>query len=240
VAKIVLPTSELILPLYIVDTSNTSGATTLIAVRNISTNAIRAGFRYTSADHAVILTDDVLLDPRETVTKNLRDIPGLPTTIGPFKTGIVIVTARDPITSLPIADDVLTGDYFYADLSNNFASGDVLVDGIDGLCQNWDTRFFNGGAFSGGTNFTFTTLQNPTDGALRDVARGDVYTEAGQFVGSVEIESTQIATQVGSDELGLPTFGTIEWFLPQGTGIVGVTFNAEGRYSVGMPGFCLD
>ncbi len=239
-AKVARPTYNLVLPLYVVDNSNSNGVTTLIAVRNASNNAIRAGFRYVSVDRAVILTDNVLLDPRETVTRNLRDFTGLPTTNGSLKTGIVTVTALDPITSSEITAGVLTGDYFYADLSNNFASGDVLVDGSDGFCQNWDTRFFNGGAFSGGTTFTITTLQNSVDGVLRTVAAGDVYTEAGTFVGSVQITSNQIASQVSSTQLGLPAFGTIEWFLPQGTGIVGVTLKAEGRYSVGMPGYCLD
>ncbi|HKI01104.1 MAG TPA: hypothetical protein VKK31_03915 [Thermoanaerobaculia bacterium] len=238
--KVALPTFGLILPFYVVDTSSPIGVTTLMAVRNTSNTPIGVSLNYRSADSLVILNETLVLASRETVTRNFRDLVDLPITNGALKSGVVEVTARDPVTSLPVAVNLLTGDYFYVDFSNNFSSGDVLINGTDGFCERWDTRFFNGGAFSGGTVFTFTTLHNPTDGLPHVIATGDVYTEPGGFVGTVTVTSNRLASQIGSVALGLPIFGTVEWFLPQGPGAVGITFNAEGRFSVGMSGFCLD
>lgn len=116
---------------------------------------------------------------------------------------------------------------------------------LPGFCKAWDLRFFNGGAFDGGTDFTFFVPGNPTDG--EPVLVGEVYNEAGAFLGTVSIRTPEVAFTVNSRDLdaevgGLgANFGTIEWRFYNGLeGNISGVFRASGKFSVGVPAICVD
>lgn len=224
-----VPATELYLPYYEVDTSNANGLTTLYAVRNNFT---------TPQQLLVLIADDQgnstfespILAPRQTLTVNLRD--RLPSNAGTLKGYVVIATVG---TAAAIG-----GDYFYLDPANNFASGGALVDTADVNCTNWDTRFFNGGAFNGGTEFSFFTLFNGGTTDSVPIANGNVFTEAGTPMGTVSVFSNRVTSSTNSLNIpGLPTFGVVEWEL-EGPGLVLTTFDANGEYSVTVTPQCVD
>ncbi len=235
------PSFGLFVPLYVVDAANPGGLTTLFAVRNGSTDSVGVWVRYSASNRSANIDEFYTLSSRQTLTRNVRDVPGIPITDGTIKTGVVTITAVDPVTHAPIASNVNSGDYFHVDSAGNFASGDVLVDGTRDLCQHWDARYFAGGPFSGGTVFTFLTPNNPSDGLQHVVATGNVYTENGSFAGTAQVTSNRNVVQLHTSQFaGLPTFGTIEWSLTQGPGHVSVIMTASGRYSVEATAVCSD
>lgn len=235
------PEYTLTLPYYVVDQNSPSGLTTLFAVRNRSSQAETIEIVYFDEQGIERRRDLVDMDANETVTLNLRNIPGLPVADG-ISQGTVLIALIDPVSQEIETRPVLTGDFFFVDPDDNFASGDVLADTLSGYCMRWDTRFFNGGPFSGGTDFVYLLPNGPDVGGV--IAEGNVYDESGVFQGTATIESNgEISGVVDTSSVQglLPSFGTVEWrFSDDNMGIMMVVFSAEDRYSVGSYAYCVD
>jgi hypothetical protein len=140
-----------------------------------------------------------------------------------FKTGYVT------LDSWPA--DAMTGDYFRVDPTNNFASGDELVNPERSPCLHWDSRFFNGGVFSGGTTFTFLVRGNST-GGISPVAVGQVYDDRNAS-GTVQIytadnafRSTRRRSRERPEDLRLDR---VTIYNPYQQGFVLATYRASGK-----------
>ena len=229
--KLARPGFALLLPVYVVNP--VTALTTLFAVHNPTAAAIVVHASYRPDDGSAFTEEDHELAAHATWTRNLRDVAS-----GALILGSVVLSAKDATTAVPVR---VGGDYFIVDPGENFASGNELLDWSDDGCEQWDSRVLNGGLFDGGTRFHFYTPANPPGPATHVVAVGDVYNEAGDFVGAALISSGTTATVISaSDIAGLPAFGAIEWLLTQGKGALMTTFSASGRYSVGVSTVCRD
>jgi hypothetical protein len=179
-------------------------------------------------------------------TVNLRTVPGMPVDFAGFGNGWVKMSVVDPETEQAlISDEVLSGDYFLLDRSNNFASGDNLLASPGAntppdLCQLWTLRFFNGGDFDGGTDLVFYVPGNPEDG--EPVVIGQVYDESGTPLQEIRLSNPGSVFEVNTGDLELNTsFGAIEWrFRDRLTGHISGVFKASGKFSVGLPAICQD
>ncbi len=245
VAEAPLAEQMLVLPHYLIDADNASGLTTLFAVRNASDSELEVRYEYFGeGSETAAATQFFLLGAQEVRTVNLRDITLPVNQETGLATGSVRMTIVDPETMLPTpAGPVLSGDAFRLDPSNDFASGSPLLTRAplgDDLCQSWSGRFFNGGAFDGGTEFNFYVPSELAEGAPR--VSGLVYDEAGSFVQEISLQSQEFSFSVSSLDLGLQTsFGAIEWRFADGAvGHVSAVFKASGKFSVGMPAVCQD
>jgi hypothetical protein len=226
------------LPYFVVDTSSPSGINTLFAVRNRSAGTISITYRYYPTSYAyseaVIVTET--LAPRQTRTVSIRDVPGIP--VDPatgLKTGVVEIE-EDSMSGY------ISGDWFLLDSANNYASGDRLIS-FDSFCHSWDSRYLHGGAFSGGTTFTFFLGSN-LSGGTSPIVVGHVYDEAGNLGGTVQLYTPNQAFEVNTADLPqhiISAAGTIEWEIQNAyTGYVHTTFRAFGKYSAGLPSMCVD
>lgn len=232
------PDFALVLPYFVVDTTNGSGVTTLFAMRNRQNidRTVRIAIFDRNGD---AITDTTgVMTPNETVTVNLRDIL---TPNSGFQEGSVIAAVVDPNTGRFLNQPALTGDYFIVDPGSNFADGDTLAQANGALCKSWDVRFLNGGPFNGGTLLRVNVLLAPPVGG--NLLQGNVYDEDGDFMGGLTI--TGNGSSVGILDTGsikdLPAFGSIELSFSGGEdGYISVLHSAENRYSIGMRGFCTD
>jgi len=160
-----------------------------------------------------------------------------------YSQGFLTVDAFDPEPLDPVADPPIYADYFYLDSGQDYASGGLLIrtgswSNPAALCRRWDTRFLVGGGFSGGTVFDFYAVEG---GRTALLAIGEVYDEAGNFIKTIEIVAPHAASiTAASLDLGAAT-GVVEWtFVGGGVGHVAATYNANGRFSVSLPGQCRD
>ena len=183
------------------------------------------------------------LAARQVRTINLRDVVNVPIN------GYLIASVVDAQTLTPLPDmKVLTGDYFRVEPVDNFATGDLLI-GVSGtprsgLCNRWELRYFQGGGFSGGTDFTFFVEENSGSGPI---ATGDIYDETGQFVTQITIGFDGYAFEFNSEQLVAPPlnidvpFGVIEWQFRNGArGHVSSVLKALGKFAVGFSASCAD
>lgn len=240
-AKLAVPTADLLLGYYTIDGTNPSGVTTLFAVRNIlnQTVTLRVDYFPTTGGSVV---QTMPIQPRQTVTRNLRDVLNLPVTQGGFKQGWAIISARDLGTGAPLSEPYFHGDTFIVNPGQDFAVGSVLEDQM-ALCENWDTRYAVGGAFDD-TEMRLTLPFN-APGSTNQVATIRVYDEAGTFFGEGNLTMTgpvgrlfasDILAQIG----GGPSNGVIEWTFLGGMGSVTQEIQADGRYAAGWTPACLD
>lgn len=227
----------LLLPYYEADSVSSVGRTTAFSVRNNTAEPVPVAFTYFEpSDGASALAEQVVLQPREVRSVNLRDLPNLPVDEKGFRRGFVVAEA---IGNLVLPDNVISGDYFVVDPSQSAASGGKLLDTDAAECQKWGHRFFSGGGFDGGLEISFLALDVP---GTRVQLLGDVYDEDGTAVATIEVESTERVFSVGDDDLDLPiSAGTIEWTFQDGArGTVMSTLTAGGVYSVGVEAACID
>lgn len=235
------PRYSFMVPHYIVDTTSASGRTTLFSVRNRSADTQTVELAYFDEDGLQVRLDEVVLDAKETVTLNLRNIDGLPAGPDGIARGTVLINLIDAPGGAIEPTNILTGDFFYVDPAEDFASGGVLIDALSSMCTRWDSRYFAGGPFSGGTAFLYLLPNGPDLAGV--IAEGNVYDESGGFMGTVSITSDGEITGVAEsgDSPDLPPFGSIEWrFSNDNMGTMMVIFRAEGRYSVGTRSYCAD
>ncbi len=233
---------KLVLPYYLVDLNDNLGATTLFAVRNSTDSAMDVKYEYFSGKAmAPFETETLSLGPHAVRTVTMRSVPGLTDVGTGFATGYVHISPLTP----GLGAQALTGDYFRVDETNNFASGDLLVSMPSAvpeeMCRFWDTRFFNGGSFDGGTQFTFYVPDNPQNES-DPVVFGDVYDLDGNLVQTLSLTESDFTFEINSSDLELETdFGAIEWSFPEGVaGNVSGIYKARGRFEVGLRGICRD
>jgi hypothetical protein len=231
------PSYQLWVPFFEVDGNNPAGVTTLFAVRNRGAHTVNVHYWYYQPDVSGQVVRTGTLAPHQTQTINIRDVPGIaadPAT--GFKRGFVVMNTDD-------YSPTLMGDFFRVDPTNNFASGDALVS-ADTTCHHWDSRFLNGGPFTGGTTFTFFLGLNDS-GGISPAVVGQVYDEPGTHRGTVQIYTADHVFEVNTAELPaaiLGTFGAIEWTVqnPIASSVILATYRASGRYSVEVPSMCAD
>lgn len=250
VTKVEVPTSSLLLPFFLVDTEDPGGITTLFAVRNESEGEVLASIRYYRTDRVLtdpLATQAISLGGKEVLTINLRDKVGplhLPIDADGFARGYVAISSETN-------DAVLQGDTIFVDTTQAFAQGDRLIDtgaasAQNGLCQRYETRYLNGGGFTGTVvRFWVDALEPPSD-EVPLVVFYTVYDEAGTAQVSSTINSSTVAFEVPVQQIVNvgpitgPPFGVIEFEFDGTVGHVSTVMNAAGLYSVGFAGACLD
>lgn len=241
-----VPTDGLVLGWFEVDTTSAVGQTFLWAVRNESEVEIELEAVYLDLLLAELGVEHYELAPRQVATRNLRDVPELVPDADGFARGLVVFLATDSVGNGP---GIVTGDVFRVEPGEDFASGGLLPSlGVDGdldLCECWQTRYFAGGPFSGGTRIAFLAdaPQGPSCATDPPTVFGRVYDEAGAFLGDFEICAGIHAFEVPVELLlppGAPPFGALEIEFSLTVGRVAVEHRAAGRYSVGLDGTCTD
>lgn len=202
--------------------------TTLWAVRNETGGSIELLAEYFREDGVLEANPIVSVPVHGVHTANVRDVPGLS-----FDTseGYIRLTPTGAISA----------DYFQVDTSRDLAVGGVAVTPAD-FCQSWSARF---ASFSPGSNSVLTFLFNNPQGndpADPYTVEGNVYNEAGDFLGSFALRTRFFTAQIPVTNLTFgSSFGSME-FIINGLsgGHASVAHNAEGRFSVGMEGICTD
>lgn len=148
--------------------------------------------------------------------------------------------------------DVLWGDYFYSDPTESFAQGQRLVRhepelaGAD-LCRRHSVRFLDGGAFSGGTKLTVWNWdgvegepsERPEPPFELGQARLDVYGQDGRLIDVLPALPVLPAQTIRVSDLDLRHgFGWIDLATSESSSVAGF-YRAMGRFSVGVPSWCL-
>ncbi len=255
-AKVDRPTNRLMLPRFEVDTNDPAGTTTLFAVRNVTASSLEVAVTYLGELNQILASPPpFLLPPKETTTVNVRDIQGLlePDDADGIAEGYAIILAQSslPLTNSgveggPTVSRLITGDYFRVLPGQDFASGDRLLNfGIGefilfDFCNRLESRFLNGGAFTGGSEFSIVALNpggldldNPTFLAT-------VYDEDGNVTDTCQVFTDQTVFRIPAADLSDTPFGTVEFDFGEGQGQIVTDFDASGRFSVAMRAACQD
>lgn len=223
-------------PYFLVDKTDPAGTTTLFAVRNLTGAPISGDVEYFTTGGASQRVDDLDLGPHETVTVNIRDVPGLFVGMDGFARGYVTVTTAGNPDMTP----VLGGDYFQVDVGNNFATGDKLFRMI-GLCNHASIRALEFPLPGSGTQLTIW-IANP-----RGTGGGDppsfivqAYDEAGNAIGgATPIKTTRHALAFDASVFTGLAFSTLRFdFSNSAGGTVYAEASVEGRFSVGVSSQC--
>jgi len=225
----------LVVPYYQAKTAGDPGENTLYAVRNNSSSAVAVRVSYfDAAGGAAVRIDEVVLDAHAVETVNLHLVPGLPREAGTVR-GFILIEALD--TTLPA--NVISGDFFRVDAEFSEANGGTMMNADTTDCRQWSHRFLSGGGFDGGTRIAFLVLDAPTQGPA---LIGNVYSEAGELVNTIEVTTNETAFELTDADLDLKEdFGSIDWvFQGDGHGAVSTTFTATGVLSVGMEASCTE
>ena len=164
-------------------------------------------------------------------------------------TGFITIEADNGF--LP-ESDVLWGDYFYSDPVENFAQGQRLVRlepdlSCADLCYRHSIRFLEGGGFSGGTKLTIWNWDGqervpsefPEPQFLLGQTSIDVYNEKGDLIDVVpQVALLPSQTLLVSDLNLDKSVGWIDLTTEQKSTVSGF-YRAMGRFSVGVPAWCL-
>ncbi|MEM7583822.1 MAG: hypothetical protein AAF560_10615 [Acidobacteriota bacterium] len=236
--KLDLAGSRLSLPYFEIDMMNTEGATTLFALRNVTDAPVNVQVVYAGFDGDLLEPPTgLVLGPKETVTTNLRFEGPFPVDPDGFSRGTVVFVAEGNAR-------VIVGDYFQVIPDQDFASGDRLlnVDENDAnydLCKLTESRFLNGGAFTGGSTFTIVS-QSPGGIGVEAEATvlADVYDQAGNLHEVCQIFTDQLVMRFPIEQLTDQDFGTVELTFVNDNGQVITEFDATNRFSVGVRGVC--
>lgn len=229
-----------LLPLYQIDRNDPWGEATLLGLRNTGKEATTLEINYYDRAAAAVHRQVVSLGPAQVKTINLRDLPQLRAEGDGFARGFAIVSAGGSVSA----------DSLQVDPSQDFATGNRLARlTSEPWCPLWDTRFVNGGSFSGGTELTLLLGDPRETRARRDGAGAffEVFDEDGDSWGVVYFFSNQAVSRIHVAEIlamlpAAPTFGALEvLFMPEtGGGLVYADFRADGRYAASLPGSCVN
>lgn len=237
----------LLVPYYEVDPEDPSGPDTLFAVHNETDLDLPVRILYlTRTDAQEQRVEEISLAPRATKTINLRDVPGLAVDADGIARGLVILgvvgSANDG------SSDLLSGDFFYVDSRTDYATASNLANlSIDDpgneLCAEWGSRFLNGGAFSGRTEYR-VVVDMPQGGAdfASPTAIGTVYDESGAAVQSFEIRTDLHTFRLSAADLVPPDmhFGSLAIRFPSTEGLVLAEHSGFNRLSVALKAACRD
>lgn len=235
VPRVDSPSTVLLVPFYEVDTLSPTGTTTLFAIRNLTDNPTTLSIAYLSTTGA-LHSETVMVGPLETYTRNVRDVAGLGVEGDGFARGLIRVGPA-PGTVQPAN---LTGDFLQVNVRDNFATGDRMIQAAD-VCNYIEVRFLT---FGSGTEFRLL-VNNPqgTDPATDFPSVSlQVYGEDGNYYAGFNFFTNSPTVYFNTDDLALPiAFGTIVFsFDHSNGGFVYAEYSAEGKFSVGMNGSCLD
>ncbi len=242
VAKTATAGARLLLPLYLVDTTEPDGATTFFAVRNELDVPAAIEIRYfrTNSPQAPQRTDAAILQGKQVLPVNLRSVDNLQVDESGIARGYVVVEALTEGAAIQ-------GDYYRVTPGEDFATGFRLLN-VDSassdndLCGIFSLRFLNGGGFDSGTTFiVWIDLDLAPDGVVLALA---AYDEAGNLLLTRTFAASEVAFEVSAAELLQPfvqDFGALELQFSDGAvGHVSAVLSAGGRYSVGLEGACRD
>lgn len=237
--------SKLLLPFFRVE-NNSTGTTTLFAVRNESNGAVSITLRYFESDRPQTpqLTENVSLPAKRVHTVNVRDrIGSLLVDPDGFARGFVRIETDG-------GEQVLQGDFFQVTGQEDFATGDRLlnVDPLsvhNELCQAFTMRFLASSLFSAGTLFTIWLDLDQPPIPTQPVLTYEVFNEAGTSLFSGNLPIDEVAFTVSAQSLfagqpAQPNFGAIELSFGGTLGHVSAVMSANGRFSVGFKGLCRD
>lgn len=230
-AKIDLPSTTLVVPFFEVDRTSSGGTTTLFAVRNIVATPVDIEVRYQAPDGTALGLEQETLGPFETLTRNVRDVAGLPTDPDGFARGFIVVVQTTVTTR-----NLLVGDYFQVDVENAFATGERMVS-LDDLCSAAEVRALD---FGSGTELHFLLGSprgaNPaTDPASVQVSSYDEQGNEGP-VRLIYTDDFTFGLFVG--DLFNLSFGTLIFEFGSGGGAVYAEYSAGGLFSAGINAVC--
>lgn len=230
-SKIDEPASLLFVPFYEVDTDSASGTTTLFAVRNITAAPLDLDVRYRAPDGTVLRQDLVSLAARETLSRNVRDVAGLPADPDGFARGFVMVQVDAPPGTMVV------GDYLQVDVGDDFATGDRMVSLAD-LCDLAEVRFFDFGA---GTELRIlVNVPRGTEPGDPPTFTVTPYGEDGATFPATDVFVDTFTVRLDAADFTGLAFGTLVFnFSPASGGLVYAEYSADGRFSVGMNGACV-
>lgn len=231
--KVDEPQQALVVPFFEVDASDPSGTTTLFAVRNVFSQPVDIEIRYQAPDGTALRQDLETLAGRATLTRNLRDVPGLPVDPDGFSRGFIIVlqTSRN-------GSPLLVGDYFQIDVGNAFATGQRMAS-LDDLCLLTEARFADFGVPSElrlviGTPQGSNPIFDPPSVEVTPIL------EDGTLLPKTRVFTDEFAIKVSSADFTAAPFGTLVFdFFNSGGGLVYAEYSAQGQFSVGLNGACL-
>lgn len=218
----------LFVPFFEVDTTDPNGTTTLFAVRNANPSPQDIDVYYLSVTGAIVRQDSLTLGGLETLSRNVRDVAGLPVGAGGFARGFIAVDAPG---------EFLTGDYLQVDVGDDFATGERMLS-LSDLCTGSEVRFVD--------------LGQPSElRVLIDVPRGTgpadppsftvhVIGEDGSLFPSTDVFTNRNALTLSSEDFTTLSFGTLVFdFANSSGGAVYAEYSAQGRFSVGLNSACL-
>jgi hypothetical protein len=228
----------LLVPFYLIDRTEPFGTTTLFAVRNLTGSPISATVEYFTRGGSSQRTEMLSLDPYETETVNIRDVPGLAVSMDGFSRGYVAITTGGNPDMTP----VLAGDYFQVDVDDNFATGDKLVRQIT-LCDEATIRFLRFAFPGSGTRLT-VWISNPRGTSMGDPPSFSVqaYDENGNPSGGlISVFTTLHAMEFDASTFSTLGFGHLRFdFSNGGGGTVYAEYSTQERFSVGVSSQCDD
>lgn len=235
--------SRLLLPYYLVDMINPSGASTLFAVRNETTQPVEIRISYFETDRPQVpqRIDTVTLAAKQIRSTQIRSTPDLLVDDDGFARGYVVIETISGAASIH-------GDYFQVTPGQAFAAGYRLLNADpqsphNDLCSVFSVRFLNGGGFTGGTKYTIWLDADQAPGSEEPILYYSVYNEAGELRFTNELYSNEVVTAVDAADLVsvIPTtFGAIEFTLNNTVGHISATMSASGLYTVGLEAVCRD
>lgn len=231
--KLNQPEEVLVVPFFEVDTTDPSGNTTLFAVRNVFSNSLDIAIRYQAPDGTELRQDFLTLAGFETLTRNVRDVAGLPVDPDGFARGFIVVLQNSLQGS-----GLLVGDYFQVDAGNDFATGQRMAS-LDELCDLTDVRFADFGA---GTQLRLLINAPQGSNPVLDPPSVEVFPvlEDGTLLPKTEIYTTDFALALSASDFTGAAFGTLLFdFQNSGGGLVFAEYSARGRFSVGLNGACI-
>ncbi len=236
--RLTMPSTFYVLPVFTVDPDNLDGESTLIAIRNEHDEDNLARVQVLDPSTFVSFIVSETLAPKQVWTLNLRDV--VVGTIPPDVDGLIRGVGR--ITG---AQGLISADRFQIEPDQDFATGGLLADVFGGdFCRDVRARFLVGGPFSGGTTLT-VVLDTPLgdDPMVHPPSiTGTAYREDASEVMPFMIFTSRSVIEVDiADLVTGANFGSLDLRIEGGIGgFVEVSHKALGRYSVSLPGVCLD
>ncbi len=228
--QVVQSAQALLVPGFVTDVDNPEGATTLYSVRNTTDEMVRIDVTYHDERIAgePLRTNVFTLEPRQTLTRDVRtDLSGLGVN-GGFATGLISITDTE------VGASRLEGDYFRIDWGNDFATGDRLVR-TDYYCPQQEVRFVD---FENGSRLRIL-LARPQGPATPSFSYTAV-NEAGTIVVEGDFFTSDHVTTIDVKDL-VPghSFGTLVFdFSNSIGGFVTAEYSAFERFSVELNGVC--
>lgn len=226
--------SGLVVPGFSVAVDEPSGPTTLVAIRNTSDEPTTATVAYHGAEvlESPVWSEDVPLAPQATVTWDVRskleNLSSVPVVLGEAR-GLIVIT-EDAGTDAPN----LVGDYFLLDPGNDFASGARLGrERPATLCMREEVRFVE---FGSGVRLRIVLDEPGTFTYSAYSESGEVLVERESFTASSHLLILDLAELVTGANFGTLVFD----FSTVGGGSVTAKYEAFGRFSVSMPGACVE